>query len=78
MIKKKEAGKSWGGARPGSGRKPAPPGHERIKTNMKLPKWAADWLATETRRTGTPKGLLIAQAISKAHKIKPPKIPQKG
>jgi hypothetical protein len=59
---------SRGGAQPGSGRKPAPPGMKRITKGIRLPEWLWDWLDMQEE----PRGTVLEEALCRVHKLKPP------
>lgn len=59
-----------GGKREGAGRKPAPEHLKKVPFNTKLPKWLRDWLTSPERDKSGP--VLIEEALSQVHKLKPP------
>ena len=59
-----------GGKREGAGRKPAPEHLKKVPFNTKLPKWLRDWLTAPERDKSGP--VLIEEALSQMHKLKPP------
>ena len=59
-----------GGARPGSGRKPAKPELKKIPVGMKLPRWLVEWLRAQPE--SMPK--LIEDALIARHKLKQPEV----
>ena len=59
-----------GGARPGSGRKPAKPELKKIPVGMKLPRWLVEWLRAQPE--SMPK--LIEEALIARHKLKQPEV----
>ena len=57
-----------GGKREGAGRPPAPPMLKKEQISVKIPKWLIEWMDEQPES----RAVLIDDAISKQHKIKPP------
>ena len=62
---------SQGGKREGAGRKPAPPLLKKTARSIKLPEWMWQWM---DEQDGTNRALLIEDALTRRHKLKPPKV----
>lgn len=60
-----------GGKRRGAGRPPIDPALKKIPINVKLPRWLIAWIADRPQS----RAVQIETAFRRAHKIKPPKIP---
>ena len=58
-----------GGKREGAGRPPAPPMLKKEPISLKLPRWLIDWMDAQPES----RAVLIEEALSKAHKLRPPK-----
>ena len=58
---------SRGGAQPGAGRKPAPPGYKKLTKGIRLPGWIWEWLDT----LEDPRGVVVEEALKRVHKLKP-------
>jgi len=58
-----------GGARSGSGRKPADPMLKKNPISIKLPQWLIEWLDAQPAS----RAVTIEQALCKSFEINPPK-----
>jgi len=58
-----------GGARKGAGRKPRDPLLKKNAVSYRLPQWLINWMAEQEQANS----ILIENALTKQHKLKPPK-----
>lgn len=59
-----------GGKREGAGRPLAPEMLKKRMVSIRLPEWLIQWMDEQPK---TNRAVLIEQALSKLHKLKPPK-----